>query len=243
MATTTTQNENTPPLADRVNSAVSSMVKDDAGNWTLPEDESAPNSEEFKYAVLAERRVRDTQSGYTKSRQKVKELETVNTALTDHVIASATVNLTAEQRTELDSLRVDDPEAWRLKLSGYEAEAVAAQKEKLTEFNSQGVQASKADEVAQAYADFTATTGMALSDDIIDNDLPASFKRDFEGGIIDLSQFIDKAAQYLTKSKVIKGADDTTGKGTDMSKLAGGSEPTQTAKDVDSVQTYESEIF
>lgn len=230
--------------ADKVNSVVAKMVKAEDGSWTLPAEVESSLDEAMLHAVRTERRYRDTQASYTASRQQLKALETTNEELTNHVIANATLHLTDEQREELDDLRTSDPDAWRAKLNDYEVQAKELQRSKVKEFADKGKAASEAELRVQAYEQFKNETGIELSDQVIENQLPASYLKKLNAGAWTFEEFLSEAKKFLAPGDVkIKGANAPGDKPKDMSKMSGGSAPSAEAQEGASGQDYSKEVY
>ena len=102
---------------EKVNELVGKMEQGDDGKWKLPDDVDLDES--TKFAVTAERRYRDTQGAFTKSRQEVKRQEAIAAGLQEKLLKSE-VLLTKEQKFELNDLKKTNPEKWRSKLNEYE---------------------------------------------------------------------------------------------------------------------------
>lgn len=235
--------EENPTLETQVNTIVTKMTQDDSGKWQVPEEVAKDATPELLLAAKAERRYRDTQSAFTKSRQELKELTTINEELTTHVVNNAVLDLTAEQKEELDDLRTSDPEAWRQKINEHEQTAVAAQQAKLDEFKTKGKQASALELRDQAFQAFTERTGITLTDSIVENDLPAAYSKQLADGTITFEQFLTKAETFLNPKKVIQGAGATEESGTDLSDLPGGAEPSAAAQAGDDETSYVNEVY
>jgi len=236
-------NDNTPSVQEQVNAVVSAMVQTEEGKWDIPEETLADLPEAIVYAAKAEKRYRDTQGGYTKARQRVKELETVNTELTSHVVKNATMHLTNEEREELDDLKTSDPEAWREKINEHESTAKKLQEEKITEFQTKGKKASEAEVRTTAYQEFTERTGIELNDDVMENQLPASYTKKLSEDKWTFDEFLEAAEKFLTPNVKVKGADDNPDIPKSMNKLPGGKEPSKEAQTGDAVQSYVKETY
>lgn len=237
------QQNQEPTFEERVSDIASKMVQNDKGVWEIPKEVAADLDEATAFAVKAEKRFRDTQSQYTKSRQKLKELETVNDKLTSHLIDNVTMHLTDDQRSELDELKMRDPDGWREKLNEYETQSQEALQKALDKYRQEGKELSEV-EVRKAQMEaFTESTGIELNDDVIENELPAKLSKDLEKGTITFDEFLEKAQKFLTTDKVIKGADDEPTNTPNMSKMGGGSVPSERAQIGDIVTSYEKEIY
>lgn len=235
--------EGTPAFEAKVKAVVDGMVKGDDGNWSIPEELSAKASEEVLYAAKLEKRYRDTQSAYTKANQKAKSLEVQTEKMTEHLISNATMHLSDDQRSELDRLKLRDPDQWRSKLNEYETEAQNILRGKIDEYAKEGEQVSELDLRRAKMDAFTESTGITLNDDVVQNQLPAAYSKQLSEGKIDFDEFLTKAHEFLTKTKVVKGANDEPKNSPNLGKLPGGSTPSEAAQLGDIVESYKDEVY
>jgi hypothetical protein len=225
---------------EQVNELVGKMTKTDNGKWILPEELSKDLSEELQFAVTAERRVRDTQGAFTKSQQELKKQEAIAKGLEEKLMTSE-IALTKEQRYELNELKKTDPEKWRAKLNEYETkgkEGLNKELDKIRKESSNKGELEVRKELMEAWSN---NTGIQLTDEIVDNDLPPRFKKDLEAGKITFEEFLNNAGDFLTKIKVVQGSDDDEPNEPNLGEVAGGKEPSKTANEGDFNQTYEKE--
>jgi hypothetical protein len=230
----------------QVNSIVDSMTQGADGNWVIPEEVAAKVGEEVLYAAKIEKRFRDTQSAFTKVSQKAKSLETVNSQLTQHMIDNATLHLNEEERAELNALRSTDPEAWRIKITEAENKAKNIIRERISTFEQEGKKLTELEIRQQKVEAFKERTGIELNNEFIESNLPARYIKDLEAGTIDFDEFLKRSEDYLTKAKVIKGAnEEVEGDKTipDLATARGGSQPAKQAQEVDSSIAYKNEIY
>jgi len=235
--------QNTPTIEEQVNSVVSSLVQDSDGKWQVPADVAEKTDPSILYAAKTERRFRDTQAGYTRANQKVKELDTVNAQLTAHMVDNATMHLTPEERDELDDLKTSDVDAWRAKITEHEGKAKELSQSKIGEFEAKGKEVSLGEQNKLKYEAFTERTGLELSDHVINNELPASLASKFKNDEIEMDDFLTQAEKFLTKSKVVQDAGAKPDTSTQMDKLTGGQEPSHNAQARDSAETYANEVY
>lgn len=229
-------------LDTQVNTLVESMVQDDDGKWKLPDGTEADPA--IVYAAKAERRRRDTQASYTKSRQEAKKLQTVNEKLQSEVLNTATVHFSDEEREELDELKMRDPDAWHKRLTELTDNKKKTLKDKLADFDKEGERMSELEIREAKVAAFNESTGIELNDKIIGEQLPAAYTKQLENGDIDFDQFLEKAAKFLQGQVTTKPQGKEPGKpNPDLSKLAGGDKPTDKAVETDIVQSYDNEIY
>lgn len=228
----------------RIDDAVSQMVQNDKGVWEIPDELLKTLSPAERIAVKTTKRHRDTQSAYTKTRQELKKTETVASELEKHVLDTATMHLSDRERDELDELKLRDPDKWRSKLNEYEEKSRGLLQEKLAEINKKGEELSELEIREAQLAAFVENTGLELNDDIIDNELPAKYKKELEEGKVTFDEFLEKAREFLTTPKVVKGSKDEPAKpNPDMNRLSGGREPAQEDQAKDIVKSYDNETY
>lgn len=234
--------DKTPTFADQVNAIAGQLQEIEDGKWELPEGVEA--DENVLYAATIEKRRRNDQSAYTKSRQELAAAKATNAKLASHMVDSATMHLTDEQREELEDLKVSDPDEWRKKINEYETESRNIIANRVKELEKEGSVESQLEAREIQYKQFEEETGIKLNDDIVDNELPASYKKKLETGEISFAEFLTKAKMFLTGDKVIKDAEDPKDDpNPDLGNLPGGSKPSTEAQEKDIEASYKGELY
>lgn len=222
-------------FADQVNNAVSAMTVNDNGLHILPDG----LEDNVRVAAEAEKRRRDTQSSFSKSQQALKVAQAENDRLRGLIVPQ--LKLTAEQKEELFDLKESDPDAWREKLSSYEAEAEAELGEKLKKVKTESSAEAEVARRAQVLEDFlTANPEFTINDDVLANDIPPRIKNKLISGEATFEQFLIDAKEYLGKNKVPSMG---SGKEPDLNSTGGGANATSSAVKEDIISSYESEIY
>lgn len=230
-----------PSIEQRVNTLTDSMTKSETGSWTLPADVEV--SEELAYAAMAERRRRDSQAEYSRVQQTAKALEAENQHLVSGWEKDVASKLSSTQRDELELLKHEDPDAWRVKLNEYEQANRTAFTEKTAEIKTKVHNETELEKRTRLLEEHNAANPeLALTDDVIDNDLPPRFVRSLEKGELDFEGFIVKAAEYLGKGKVFEPGTPAPTE-PKLSRAAGGSTPTDTAVEADISKSYANEVY
>lgn len=242
--TSSNESDDDSDIETAVSSLVDAMEQDENGKWQFPEESIKGVDKATLYAAKAERRRRDTQASYTKARQENKKLSTVNEELQNHVLETATVHLSDEQKEELDELKLRDPDEWRNKINEYEEQSRKVLKDKLSDFEKKGQRMSEL-EIRKAKVEaFTESTGIKLNDKVIEEELPAAYSKQLEEGKITFDQFLERAQKFLSGQRKIKGADDEPPKPKpNLSQAPGGSKPSEEAQKGDILETYKDEIY
>lgn len=227
---------------DKVNELVGKMEQGEDGTWSLPEDVAKDLDEPTLFAVTAERRYRDTQSGYTKTRQELKRNQGVLEALEAHILENSEIPLTTEQRKELSELKDKDPEAWRAKLNEYEQAGKSTLKEQLNDIASKAGNKTELEIRKEQMEAWSEETGIELNDDIIQNDVPPRFLKKLESGEHSFPEFLEAVGEFLTAGKAIKKPEESGSK-TNLDDLPGGREPDPKAQAADTSESYKDTVF
>lgn len=232
----------TPTFEEQVNTTVDSMVKDDKGSWTIPED--AEVSEELKFAAITERRRKDTQSAFTKVSQERSVLAAENAKLTESWSKDFEQTLTLEQQSELTELKTTDPDAWRAKLNEYESGNLATFEEKHKEIKAQALHETEEQRRGRLLEDYnTQNPEFQLTDDVVDNQLPASYAKSLSDGTITFDEFISKASTFLQKPRKIGKGGNKGDNEPDLSKFGGSESPAEEAINKEGRNSYKTEIY
>ncbi len=227
-------------FAEQVNSVVQDMTKNSKGTWDLPEGE---HSEEVQYAAMAEKRRRDTQSSYVKTKQSLAQTASERDAFKKQLTSGVSLSLTSDQQLELNDLKVSDPDAWKAKLDQYEVEAHATLQTEMDEVATTAVKDSeitKREAILDAYIE--ANPSFSLTDDILENDVPPRISNKLSSGEITFEDFLSEVHTYLTSNKILATSENT--KEPNLSSLAGGSTPTEAALAKGAAESYaKTDIF
>ena len=209
------ENGNQPSLDERINSALQAV--DDKGKIKF-EDNVDPL---FKRAVLGEQKARFFQTDYTKTKQENARLQAEHGVLMNKATSGS--SLSAEQTAELEDLKFVDPDAWFELKNKYDADAKAnvtgRLQEQLSEAGSKALQDLTLSQRQVALQEFTASTGLELTDDVMQNDIPPRLQKKME--TMPFDDYLQEVATYLGKGKVVKqtdSADDVT----NINDIAGG---------------------
>lgn len=208
----------------------------------LKKGEEVPEDTDPAVLLIAreKKKARDTQSAYTKTRQELAEAKAAEETLKSFALNATPLRLSEEQVSELEELKLDDPDAWRTKLNQYEAEAKQKRETKIAD----SIKAKSAEAIEQTrmeqLKEFSSTTGLVLTDDIIKNDIPPRLTNKLKNNEIDFGEFLTEVGKFLGAEKVIDGADKSKDK--DASALfrgtTGGGSPDTATEDADFITQY-----
>lgn len=197
----------------------------------------------LQYAANAEVRRRDTQSSYTKTQQKNLALESENEHLASTWEQEVAGSLTSEQQSELDELKHTDIELWRTKINEYESGNSTRVRTKRAEIKDTIVKETELQQRTRLIEEYnTANPDLALTDDVIDNDIPPRITKELADGNISFAEYIDKCSTFLSKGKVIHPGEAAPSE-VDLSKAAGNNTPDATAVAQAATDSYSKEIY
>lgn len=188
-----------------------------------------------------EKRYKDTQASFTKSQQKLKELEAKAKVLEE--LSRPRLELDESAKEELEDLKYRNPDAWRAKLDALEKEASEKHREKLNEATTAASHAGELERRAQILADFSAShPGFVLNDDVIQYDVPRRITSKLEKGELSFEDFLVEVKNYFETPKKI-GSANTTLDQPNLAKVGGDNTPTQSAQIADVVKSYSKAVF
>ena len=204
-----------PTLEEQVNTALATA--DDNGKIAFEEGVDPI----FKQLVLTEKRSRGHQAKAIERHQENTALLATNEVLNGQLTQGN--QLTAEQTDELEDLKFTDSDAYFTKRTQYEKEAAVTVAGKLKELTDTASAKAVADltlsERKDVLADFESSTGIKLTDDVMQNDVPPRLQAKINS--LPFSDYLQEVASYLSKTKVVKPTDDGIDQ-TNLEKLNGG---------------------
>jgi len=223
MGKTKTSNTDTE-IAELVNEYVHNL--DDKGKLQLPED--MPSWQ--KHIIRGEKRTRDAQAELSLEQNKFRQSEAKNAVLmeTASTMVPEDFQLSDTELTELNTLKKNDPDAYRLKVNALEASALEAQQTKLTEMTTKAAEEATAAHTTKnrvtVLAEFRdANPDLSITDDVLVNDVPPRLLAGVTSGQYSYGEYLTKVKEYLTTGKTTTG--DETGDPHNMHKLPGGQTP------------------
>ena len=226
---------------EEVNEIVANSTVDEEGNLQLPEGAEA--NEQVLYAAKLEKRHRDTQSSYTKSQQRNKQLEAENARLVESWEVDAIESLTSSQKSKLEELKSQDVDAYVKKIAEIKDEAKVTFKEK-REAVTKEVSESSELELRQAELDtYNAENPEAqVTQESIDSDVPPRVVNQLKEGKITFTEFLETAKKYLTSGKAVKKGEKVEDE-PNLNKSSGSDSPSGEALKNQSAKDYTKEIY
>lgn len=204
-----------------------------------PEEESATlsqqNADQVPQAIDWEKRFKDTQAAYTKSRQELAEVR-AKLAVKDE----PKVQLSAEERDALEDLKFSDPEAWRNRMNDLEKQADATYQQKVQEETQKLTEYEKRQIAFENFRD--SHPDFHIDDDVIKYDVPARITKKLEAGEITFEAFLEEAYQFLNHPKVIGNGEQTLEQ-PNLNQVGGGTTASASATAADIVVSYRNEVY
>lgn len=191
-------------------------------------------SEEQKQTVDWEKRFKDTQAAYTKSRQELAEVKA------KLAVAGSTLQLSAADKDRLEDLKYTDPDAWRKELSTLEENASRAYQEKLAETTKELTALEQRQLIFEEFAH--SHPDIVINDDVLAYDVPKRITSKLEKGEVTFEAFLDEVYEYLKAPKVIGSSQKDLGQ-PNLSKVPGGSTISNSATQKDIIESYKNEIY
>ena len=206
------------------------------GKFEYPEDIPAW----AKVAIANEKKFRDTQSSFTKTAQEKKLLEAELNTLKEK-LAEATA-LSEEQQVELEQLKLSDPDAYFEKRKQYEAEASDKFNSELSEVREKTKTELEIERRERYLNDFNKGREVPITQELIDSEVPAKFYKQLEANEVSFEEFLSNVANYIDTPKVVGKKDDVANV-TNLSDVAGGSEPSKEKRYDNIAEEYASLVF
>jgi len=226
-----------------INNAIKEVTTDEEGKLVYPENMDPM----LRAAVAASKSFRDTQSGFHKNQQSLKESEAENLALRDKLAESTRkpLELTAERQQELDDLMYVDPQAWRIEMNKLEQQSSIAATEALQTVTEEARQKAGGEfelERRVSYLEeFNTRGGTPITVDNLDNDVPKRINDKLANGEVSFEAYIDEVAEYLAKGKVV--ASTTAQQTADLNSANGGSTAQETQQQGQAAIDYSQMTF
>lgn len=177
------------------------------------------HEEILKELEVAEKRRRETQSAYTKERQRVLALEAEMKALKSELGRNNAYALPSE----IEELKFQDPDAYYAARREYEDKLARERESRIAQTSEQTLQEAQYQYRLKYLEDFNRRNpDFKLTAEFIDNELPPRFVKELEANG-DFEGFCEKAYKWATAGKVLGGGTPPPPKQPDLNSLGGGS--------------------
>ena len=188
-----------------------------------------------------EKRFKDTQAAFTKSQQALKEKEARLEAL--EKLTQPKVELDEATKTELETLKYEDPDAWRIKVNQLESEAARKHQETLNEAGRLAAQQAELERRAQVLEEFNRShPTLQITDEVIQYDVPPRITKKLENGEVSFEAYLEEVRDYLQAPKVIGDGNKTLNQ-PDLTRVGGDDKPSEGAVKADIVKDYKKIVF
>ena len=178
----------------KLNEIVQNMEYDEkTETYKLP-DNIPP---ELQLAAKAEKRRRDLQSRLDKTSYELEKLKKIKEELASQV--SYNLDLTQEQKEELEELKLVDPEAWRKKVNALENEAKNKIQEELNE-KEQKISAELEKERRVKILESFLAENPDIETDSLYDDVPYRLRNALDKGEIEFEDYLEEAKKYLSST-------------------------------------------
>lgn len=229
-----------PTFEQKVSSVVKQMKQSDTGVWEFPDEVEADES--VKYAATLEKRRRDTESALGKTRQQLKTEAALRETLEKRAAEQVQMQLTPAEAEELDTLKYDDPEAWRKRVNELERKATDSFQEELSNTRSTVSQQAEIERRAQVLSEFNESHSDApITDEALVNDIPPRISKKLEDGKITFEEFLQESYKFLAAPKKVVA--QKAEKQPNLGNIGGSGSPTDEALALQNVDDYKNTVF
>ena len=185
-----------------------------------------------------EKRFKDTQAAFTKSRQELAATKAELQAAKE----MQQFAMPADVKARLDELKFSDPDAWREELNAFEQ----SKTEKFNELHANNTQAilselNQEDRV-QTLKEFNSLHGVEITESLLQNEIPNRIHNELNSGTIDYATYLAKCVEYLRTPKVIAGTQEVLGQ-PNIGKIGGGATPGEAASNMNIETAYKTMVL
>ena len=160
----------------------------------LPEE----NQVDFLLKKLdtVEKRRRDTQASYTKTRQEYLK------TLSERDLLKQKIAPKVEQTEELEKLKFSDPDAWRAKMNALEQEAAKKIEQELQTTSAKSAEAFELEERKRILRSFSeANPDFDITSPEVQDQIPPRYLKQLESGDISFDAFLNKVKKFVEAPK------------------------------------------
>lgn len=203
----------------------------------LPEDPKEAIATLLKEAATAEKRRRDTQSSYTKTRQENLRLTSEKNYLAKQI------NTTLPKSEALDTLKYENPDKWREEVNRLEREAQAGIQEKMQTLGTEAQKNFELEERQRILRSFSeANPDLDITLPEVQDQIPPKYLKQLETGEVTFEAFLNNVKKFVEAPKSAAGKVPPVDGSPDLTKLPGSSIP-PAAKQKDLVAEYNNLII
>ena len=198
----------------------------------------AQNQDAAQAQIDWEKRFKDTQAAFTKSRQELAATKAELLAAKE----MQQFTMPADVKARLDELKFSDPDAWRVEMNAFEQSKTA----KFNEISANNTQAilselNQEDRV-QTLKEFNSLHGVEITESLLQNEIPNRIHNELNSGTIDYATYLAKCVEYMRTPKVIAGTQEVLGQ-PNIGKIGGGATPGEAASNLNIETAYKSMVL
>ena len=185
-----------------------------------------------------EKRFKDTQAAFTKSRQELAATKAELQAAKE----MQQFAMPADVKARLDGLKFSDPDAWREELNAFEQSKTKKFEEAYTA-NTEAIlsELNQADRV-QTLQEFNSLHGVEITESLLQNEIPNRIHNELNSGTIDYATYLAKCVEYMRTPKVIAGTQEVLGQ-PNIGKIGGGATPGEAASNLNIETAYKTMVL
>ena len=185
-----------------------------------------------------EKRFKDTQAAFTKSRQELAATKAELLAAKE----MQQFTMPADVKARLDELKFSDPDAWRVEMNAFEQSKTAKFNE-ISATNTQAIlsELNQEDRV-QTLKEFNSLHGVEITESLLQNEIPNRIHNELNSGAIDYATYLAKCVEYLKTPKVIAGTQEVLGQ-PNIGKIGGGATPGEAASNMNIETAYKTMVL
>ena len=185
-----------------------------------------------------EKRFKDTQAAFTKSRQELAATKAELLAAKE----MQQFTMPADVKARLDELKFSDPDAWRVEMNAFEQSKTKKFEEAYTA-NTEAIlsELNQADRV-QTLQEFNSLHGVEITESLLQNEIPNRIHNELNSGTIDYATYLAKCVEYMRTPKVIAGTQEVLGQ-PNIGKIGGGATPGEAASNLNIETAYKSMVL
>lgn len=185
-----------------------------------------------------EKRFKDTQAAFTKSRQELAAIKAELQAAKE----MQQFSMPADVKARLDELKFSDPDAWRVEMNAFEQSKTT----KFNELHANNTQAilselNQEDRV-QTLKEFNSLHGVEITESLLQNEIPNRIHNELNSGAIDYATYLAKCVEYMRTPKVIAGTQEVLGQ-PNIGKIGGGATPGEAASNINIETAYKTMVL
>ena len=185
-----------------------------------------------------EKRFKDTQAAFTKSRQELAATKAELQAAKE----MQQFTMPADVKARLDELKFSDPDAWRVEMNAFEQSKTAKFNE-ISATNTQAIlsELNQEDRV-QTLKEFNSLHGVEITESLLQNEIPNRIHNELNSGTIDYATYLAKCVDSMRTPKVIAGTQEVLGQ-PNIGKIGGGATPGEAASNVNIETAYKTMVL